>query len=252
MLSTKGLSSPLSQGKPLELLRYPITYGLVLVLAGTALAQITYLNRALQRFDSREVIVSRIRVECEACLLTLLIVQPTQFVMFTISAIVGSAILYRDFADMDAHQLINFFFGCMTTFAGVFFLTRQKDQQKEEGESQSDVETGLEAQGNEETSADEGAQQRTLVPVAAPKTARPILMGLAKNPRATTTGSVPTLANVQGQGNQTLLTLTPASSSVTSTSGSVPKFIITRRSIFNPAFPVAFIESSPRRQRLPE
>jgi hypothetical protein len=62
VLSTKGLSSLLSQGQLFELLRDPITYGLVIVLAGTALAQITYLNRALQRFDSREVIVSRPRV----------------------------------------------------------------------------------------------------------------------------------------------------------------------------------------------
>jgi drug/metabolite transporter (DMT)-like permease len=61
VLSTKGLSSLLSQGKPLELLHYPITYVMVVVLAGTALAQITYLNRALQRFDSREVIVSSFR-----------------------------------------------------------------------------------------------------------------------------------------------------------------------------------------------
>lgn len=175
--------------------------------------------------------------------------------MFTISAIVGSAILYRDFADMDAHQLINFFFGCMTTFAGVFFLTRQKDDQQkseEHNQSQSDIEIGVEAQDSEERTSVQGDQERTLIPVAAPKTARPISMGLARNPRAITTGSVPTLANVQNQGNQTLLTLTPASSSVNSTSGSVPKFIVTRRSIFNPAFPVAFIESSPKRQRLPE
>jgi drug/metabolite transporter (DMT)-like permease len=58
VLSTKGLSSLLSQGQLFELLEYPITYGLIIVLAGTALAQITFLNRALQRFDSREVIVS--------------------------------------------------------------------------------------------------------------------------------------------------------------------------------------------------
>lgn len=58
VLSTKGLSSLLSRGNPFDLIRYPITYGLVAILAGTAVAQITFLNRALQRFDSREVIVS--------------------------------------------------------------------------------------------------------------------------------------------------------------------------------------------------
>lgn len=104
VLSTKGISSLISGGKPIEALKFPITYGLVLVLAITAVVQITYLNRALQRFDSREVI-------------------PTQFVFFTISAIVGSAILYRDFENMDAHRLVNFLFGCLTTFGGVFVLT---------------------------------------------------------------------------------------------------------------------------------
>ncbi|PWN50432.1 DUF803-domain-containing protein [Violaceomyces palustris] len=106
VLSTKGISSLLSAGNPFEIVKYPISYGLALVLAGTAVAQITYLNRALQRFDSREVI-------------------PTQFVLFTLSAIIGSAILYREFEDVDSHRLLNFFFGCLTTFAGVFVLTRQ-------------------------------------------------------------------------------------------------------------------------------
>ncbi|GAC98740.1 hypothetical protein PHSY_006334 [Pseudozyma hubeiensis SY62] len=116
VLSTKGISSLISGGQPIEALKFPITYGLVVVLAVTAVIQITYLNRALQRFDSREVI-------------------PTQFVFFTISAIVGSAILYRDFENMDAHRLINFLFGCLTTFAGVFVLTwRREDQSQEEGD----------------------------------------------------------------------------------------------------------------------
>lgn len=115
VLSTKGISSLISGGQPIEALKFPITYGLVLVLAVTAVVQITYLNRALQRFDSREVI-------------------PTQFVFFTISAIVGSAILYRDFENMDAHRLINFLFGCLTTFAGVFVLTwRHGDASGQEG-----------------------------------------------------------------------------------------------------------------------
>lgn len=48
--------------------------------------QVKYLNRAMQRFDSTAVI-------------------PTQFVTFTISAIVGSAIIYRDFDDDNPWQL---------------------------------------------------------------------------------------------------------------------------------------------------
>ncbi|EPQ30737.1 uncharacterized protein PFL1_01638 [Pseudozyma flocculosa PF-1] len=134
VLSTKGISSLISGGQPIEALKYPITYVLVVVLAVTAVVQITYLNRALQRFDSREVI-------------------PTQFVLFTISAIVGSAILYRDFEDTDANRLINFLFGCLTTFAGVFVLTRKKDDENGGGRGEEDE--GDEDEGEETEAAGE-------------------------------------------------------------------------------------------------
>jgi hypothetical protein len=49
--------------------------------------QIKYLNKALQRFDGVAVI-------------------PTQFVLFTISAIIGSAVIYRDFDDDDVEHLL--------------------------------------------------------------------------------------------------------------------------------------------------
>ena len=113
VLSTKAISSLLSRGNPLDMFRYPITYPVIFVLIATAIAQITYLNRALQRFDSRQVI-------------------PTQFVLFTISAIVGSAVLYRDFENVEAHRMINFLFGCMTTFAGVFVLTRRSGGEEDD------------------------------------------------------------------------------------------------------------------------
>lgn len=56
----------------------PVTYALLVVLVGTAVMQVKYVNNALQRFDSTQVI-------------------PVQFVMFTLSVIIGSAVLYRDF-----------------------------------------------------------------------------------------------------------------------------------------------------------
>ncbi|CAD6896786.1 unnamed protein product [Tilletia controversa] len=132
VLSTKGISSMLSAGpSPFALLRHPITYILVFVLASTAVLQITFLNRALQRFDSRQVI-------------------PTMFTLFTIMAIVGSAVLYRDFEDMDAHRLINFLFGCGTTFAGVFLLTRRhEDEEEDGGQGQGSPQQGQEAEEEE-------------------------------------------------------------------------------------------------------
>ena len=66
--------------------------------------QIRYVNRALQRFDSTQVI-------------------PVQFVLFTISVIVGSAVLYRDFQSANADRFSKFFGGCALTFLGVYLIT---------------------------------------------------------------------------------------------------------------------------------
>lgn len=49
---------------------------------------------------------------------SLQVVIPTQFVMFNLTAIVGSAILYRDFDKINFHRFLTFFYGCMTTFLG--------------------------------------------------------------------------------------------------------------------------------------
>lgn len=74
------------------------------VLVFSALMQIRYINRALRRFDSTQVI-------------------PTQFVLFTLSVIVGSAILYRDFESFTAERATKFVGGCLMTFLGVYFIT---------------------------------------------------------------------------------------------------------------------------------
>ena len=49
--------------------------------------------------------------------------MPTQFVLFNLSAIVGSAILYGDFQKATFHQMVTFFYGCGATFFGVFLIT---------------------------------------------------------------------------------------------------------------------------------
>ncbi|KAJ5794651.1 Magnesium transporter NIPA [Penicillium paradoxum] len=102
-LSTKGVSSLLS-GTLWHVITFPITYLLVFVLVFSALMQIRYINRALQRFDSTQVI-------------------PTQFVLFTIAVIVGSAVLYRDFESITAGRATKFVGGCLLTFLGVYFIT---------------------------------------------------------------------------------------------------------------------------------
>lgn len=85
------------------------------VLALTGVLQIRYLNRALRRFDSKTVI-------------------PTQFVLFTLSAVIGSAVLYGDFRRATFHQMVTFLYGCAATFLGVYVIAW--------GPNSSDGETG--------------------------------------------------------------------------------------------------------------
>lgn len=78
--------------------------------------QVRYLNKALQRFDSTQVI-------------------PIQFVLFTLSVIIGSAVLYRDFERTTGQQAAKFVGGCLLTFFGVFLITsgRPRGDENEDG-----------------------------------------------------------------------------------------------------------------------
>ncbi|KAF2484520.1 magnesium transporter NIPA-domain-containing protein, partial [Neohortaea acidophila] len=102
-LSTKGVASLLSN-TIWRAITFPITYLLVAVLAFTAVMQIKYVNRALQRFNSTQVI-------------------PIQFVLFTLSVITGSAVLYRDFERTSTEDAVKFVGGCALTFLGVWCIT---------------------------------------------------------------------------------------------------------------------------------
>lgn len=86
-------------------IRFVHSYSIVRqVLIATGVGQIRYLNRALMKFDSK-------------------IVIPTQFVLFNLSVITSSAVLYGDFRTATLHQMVTFFYGCGATFAGMFLLT---------------------------------------------------------------------------------------------------------------------------------
>ncbi|KAJ3517552.1 hypothetical protein NLJ89_g438 [Agrocybe chaxingu] len=102
VLSTKALSTLLTS-QWIEIFTQWITYPLIATLILTGVGQIRYLNRALMRFDSKVVI-------------------PIQFVLFTLSAIVGSAILYGDFRRAKFHEIVTFLYGCAATFTGVFII----------------------------------------------------------------------------------------------------------------------------------
>lgn len=98
--------------------KYWITYPILATLLATALVQVNYINKSLQRFESRVVI-------------------PSQFCSFSLSAIIGSAVLYREFdgvrqipappqrsrltrslPQVDFKQFMNFLFGCTLSALG--------------------------------------------------------------------------------------------------------------------------------------
>ncbi|ROT38809.1 DUF803-domain-containing protein [Sodiomyces alkalinus F11] len=118
-LATKGVSSMLSSTL-WRTFTTPVAYVLIFILIMTAIMQIRYLNKALQRFDSTQVI-------------------PTQFVTFTLCVIVGSAVLYRDFERTSATQAAKFVGGCLLTFFGVFLITSGRPDHDDEEHRLSDV-----------------------------------------------------------------------------------------------------------------
>ncbi|KAK1598758.1 magnesium transporter NIPA-domain-containing protein [Colletotrichum navitas] len=123
-LSTKGVSSILSTTL-LGAFKTPVAWALLFILLFTAVMQVRYVNKALQRFSSTQVI-------------------PIQFVLFTLCVIVGSAVLYRDFERTSAEQAGKFIGGCLLTFFGVFLITN--------GRVEEDVEDGMsDTDGVEET-----------------------------------------------------------------------------------------------------
>ncbi|KAF2666150.1 DUF803-domain-containing protein [Microthyrium microscopicum] len=113
-LSTKGVASLLSYTL-FQALTFPVTYLLVIVLVGTAVMQIKYVNRALQRFEATQVI-------------------PTQFVMFTLCVILGSAVLYRDFEKTPGDEAGEFIGGCAMTFIGVWLITSARPRPSDDDE----------------------------------------------------------------------------------------------------------------------
>jgi hypothetical protein len=74
------------------------------------------------------------------------VVVPTQFVLFNLSAISGSAILYGDFKTAKFHQFVTFIYGCAATFAGVWIIAWPASEEPSTGPDDrvgatSDVET---------------------------------------------------------------------------------------------------------------
>ncbi|KAK3577931.1 hypothetical protein CHS0354_034569 [Potamilus streckersoni] len=105
VISAKAVSSMLQLTMAGKAQWYsPMLYVMAAVLGITAIIQVKYLNQAMKNFDST-------------------VVVPTNFVFFTMSAIMAGIIFYKEFWGMTALQVFMFLFGCLMSFVGVYFVT---------------------------------------------------------------------------------------------------------------------------------
>ncbi|CAI9742977.1 2 [Octopus vulgaris] len=81
-----------------------IFYIMLLLMIITIILQIKYLNLAMKHFNAT-------------------VVVPTNFVFFTISAILAGTIFYKEFFGMNTLDICMFLFGCLLSFIGVYFVT---------------------------------------------------------------------------------------------------------------------------------
>ncbi|KAF7193741.1 NIPA-like protein 2 [Pseudocercospora fuligena] len=177
-LSTKGVASLLTYSI-WRVVTFPITYLLLAVLIGTAVMQIKYVNRALQRFNSTMVI-------------------PTQFVLFTISVILGSAVLYRDFEREQTDDAIKFVAGCAMTFFGVWCITsgRKRNQDGDVDDDEDDA-ISLADEENAEVRERDGSERQASVVTASSGRATVRRIHTADGNIAGSLGKTPTFAPVE-------------------------------------------------------
>jgi len=83
---------------------HPIFYIMLIIMVITAVGQVKFLNEAMALFDTT-------------------VVMPTNFVFFTISAILSGIVFYQEFYGLTFLEVFMFLFGAFLSFTGVFFLT---------------------------------------------------------------------------------------------------------------------------------
>ncbi|SCV73175.1 BQ2448_7100 [Microbotryum intermedium] len=142
VLSTKAISSFLNI-LFLQTFEYWITYPLLIVLAGSVMLQINFINKALQRFESRVVIPIQFTsfalstIGGSLMLSSMFMVSSLTSDKSFLHAPVGSAVLYREFDGVDLSSFFNFIFGCVICGAGVHLLTRDPPTQDERSTEES-------------------------------------------------------------------------------------------------------------------
>ncbi|GAB2279080.1 hypothetical protein Dimus_013739 [Dionaea muscipula] len=87
---------------------YPQTWAFTLIVAACVVAQINYLNKALDTFNTA-------------------VVSPIYYVMFTSLTILASVIMFKDWDRQNPTQIVTELCGFVTILSGTFLLHRTKD-----------------------------------------------------------------------------------------------------------------------------
>ncbi|XP_069126089.1 NIPA-like protein 2 isoform X1 [Argopecten irradians] len=91
---------------------HPIMYAMAIIMILTAVIQVKFLNEAMKSFEST-------------------VVVPTNFVFFTISAIVAGIVFYKEFWGLNGLEICMFLVGCLMSFVGVYFITMNRSPESE-------------------------------------------------------------------------------------------------------------------------
>ncbi|XP_060078144.1 NIPA-like protein 2 [Ylistrum balloti] len=91
---------------------HPILYAMTIIMIVTAIIQVKFLNEAMKSFEST-------------------VVVPTNFVFFTISAIMAGIVFYKEFWGLNGLEICMFLVGCLMSFVGVYFITMNRSPESE-------------------------------------------------------------------------------------------------------------------------
>lgn len=116
-------------------LLHPIFYIMLFIMVATAVGQVKFLNEAMALFDTT-------------------VVMPTNFVFFTISAILSGIIFYQEFYGLTFLEVFMFLFGAFLSFTGVFFLTGDRHDDIQQQDDKSSQIVGSNSNNSKSTSAE--------------------------------------------------------------------------------------------------
>ncbi|XP_065670846.1 NIPA-like protein 2 isoform X4 [Hydra vulgaris] len=108
VITAKAVSSMLTiTFRGYSQLNQPIFYIMFAIMVATAVAQVRFLSKAMSLFDTTMVV-------------------PTNFVFFTMSAIIGGIVFYREFYGLLFLDIFMFLFGAFLSFGGVYLITAER------------------------------------------------------------------------------------------------------------------------------